>query len=116
MTIADYYYDFLVPSLRTGGIGPDDVKLLGSDGTPKAYNRVRSGNYQVMTVPEPAILQGYQAVDALNRAFQGEKPVDFQQPVYLVVKQNVDKEGGDKNVFDPSSNYRERYLKIWKPE
>ena len=70
----------------------------------------------VATVPEPATLQGYQAVDALNRAFQGEKPVDFQQPVYLVVKQNVDKEGGDKNLYDPSNNYRERYLKIWKPE
>lgn len=116
MTIADYYYDFLVPSLRTGVVGPDDVKLLGSDGTPEAFNRVRSGNYQVATVPEPATLQGYQAVDALNRAFQGEKPVDFQQPVYLVVKQNVDKEGGDKNLYDPSNNYRERYLKIWKPE
>ena len=53
MTIADYYYDFLVPALRVGGVKPEDAKLVGADGTPKAYDRIRNGDYQVATVPEP---------------------------------------------------------------
>src|SRR5690606_32917741 len=60
MTIADYYYDFAVPALESGGVPPDAVKLVGSDGTPQAYERIRNGQYQVATVPEPVHLQGYQ--------------------------------------------------------
>lgn len=112
MTIADYYYDFLVPPLRAGGVKPDDVKLVGADGTPKAYDRIRNGDYQVATVPEPPGLQGYQAIDEMNRALNGAQPSNFIQPVYVVTKANVDKEGGSSNLFDPSNDYKDRYAKI----
>jgi len=113
ISIADYYYDFVTPTLTSGGVKKDDVKLLGSDGTAKAYERIRNGEYQIVTIPEPYYLQAYQVVDELNRGFNGQDPVVFQQPVYVVDKTNVDKEGGDKNLFDPSNNYKQIYAKIW---
>lgn len=113
MTIADYYYDFLVPPLRAGGVKPADVKLVGADGTPKAYDRIRNGDYQVATVPEPPGLQGYQAIDEMNRALNGAPPSSFVPPVYVVTSQNIDKEGGSQNTFDPSNNYKSEYAKIW---
>ncbi len=113
MTIADYYYDFLVPALRAGGVKPEDAKLVGADGTPKAYDRIRNGDFQVATVPEPPGLQGYQAIDEMNRALNGAAPSLFVPPVYVVTKQNIDKEGGAQNTFDPSNDYKAQYAKIW---
>ncbi len=113
MTIADYYYDFLIPALRAGGVKPQDAKLIGADGTPKAYDRVRNGDFQVATVPEPPGLQGYQAIDEMNRALNGAPPSSFVPPVYVVTKDNIDKEGGSQNTFDPSNNYKTEYAKIW---
>jgi ribose transport system substrate-binding protein len=35
------------------------------------------------------------------------------QPPFLVTKDNIHAEGGDKNTFIPSNNYKQRYLEIW---
>lgn len=113
MSIADYYYDFVTPTLRSGGIDLADVKLLGSDGTNAAYQRIRDGDYQIVTIPEPATMFGYMSVDALNRHFNGQEVVSFIPDVYLVTSDNVDAEGGDKNLFIPSNNFEEEYLKTW---
>ena len=66
-----------------------------------------------MTVSEPIELQAYQAIDELNRAFNKQPPSGFVQAPYLVTKENVDKEGGDKDIFVPSNDYKEHYLKLW---
>ncbi|MFN8451536.1 MAG: substrate-binding domain-containing protein [Anaerolineae bacterium] len=114
MTIADYYYDFAVPALTAGGVAPDQVKLVGADGTASAYQRIREGDqYQVATVPAPLELQGYQAVDELNRAMHGEEPSGWVLPVYVVTKDNIDLEGGDQNLFIPSNDYKQHYADIW---
>lgn len=113
MTIADYYYDFVVPTLRSGNVDPNDVILLGSDGTEAAYNRIRNGEYQVVTIPEPNTLFGYMAVDEFNRAFNDEPPSGYIPSVYCVTPSNVDEEGGDQNQFIPSNNFAEEYAKIW---
>ena len=116
MTIADYYYDFAVPALESAGVAKDAVKLVGSDGTEQAYARIRNGEYQVATVPEPVLLQGYQVIDEINRALNGEDPSGYVPPVYVVTADNVDAEGGDQNMFDPSNGYREHYASIWLGE
>jgi ribose transport system substrate-binding protein len=75
---------------------------------------VRSGQqYQIMTLPEPIELQAWQAIDELNRAFHGEPPSRFVQPVYVVQKSNVDAEGGAQNQFFPSNGYKQHYSRIW---
>ena len=71
-SVGDNDWDFAVPVLRSGGVDPDQVKLIAADGNRSAYDRIRKGGqYQVVTVSEPIELQAYQAIDELNRAFHG---------------------------------------------
>jgi ribose transport system substrate-binding protein len=114
MSIADYYYDFAVPALRSAAVPKDGVKLVGADGTQTAYQRIAQGSYQVATVPEPAALQAYQAIDEFNRAFHDQKPSGFVQPVYIVDASNLQAEGGDRQVFNPSNGFKQRYVQMWK--
>jgi ribose transport system substrate-binding protein len=111
--VADYTLDFQVPALRDAGVDTNAVKLVGADGQKSAYERIRSGEYQKVTVSEPVDMQAYQAVDELNRALHGAPPSGFVQTPYLVTPDNVDKEGGDKNAFIPSNDYKQHYLSIW---
>lgn len=113
LTIADTYFDYMVPALKSAGVPPDGLKLVGSDGTPTAYQRVRTGSYEIATVPEPWGLFGYQAIDELNRAFHNAAPSLYTPPVYIVNKANIDTQGGKQDKFEPQNNYRQHYLKIW---
>ena len=113
-SVGDNDWDFAVPVLRSGGVAPDQVKLIAADGNRSAYDRIRKGGqYQVVTVSEPIELQAWQAVDELNRAFHNAPPSGFVQPPFLVTKENIHAEGGDQNTFIPSNNYKEHYLEIW---
>ncbi|HEY1942303.1 MAG TPA: substrate-binding domain-containing protein [Roseiarcus sp.] len=113
-SVGDNDWDFAVPVLRSGGVDPSQMKLIGADGNRSAYDRIRKGDqYQTVTVSEPIELQAWQAVDELNRAFNGAPPSGFVQPPFLVTKENVHSEGGDKNTFIPSNNYQEHYSQIW---
>lgn len=113
-SVGDNDWDFAVPILRSAGVAPDQVFLIAADGNRSAYDRIRKGDqYQTVTVSEPIELQAFQALDELNRAFNGEGPSGFIQQPYLVTADNVDKEGGDKNAFFPSNGYRDEYFKIW---
>lgn len=111
----DLYFDFSVPTLRSNGIAQDAKPFLISagDGSVSAYERIRKGEYQIGTVPEPLNLHGWQAVDELNRAFHGEQPSGYVTKVHLVIKDNIDADGGDKNTFDPGNGYRDAYKTIW---
>ncbi len=111
--VADYTLDFQVPALRSAGVDPADVKLVGADGQRSAYERIRSGEYQVVTVSEPVEMQAYQAIDEVNRAIQGQPPSGFVQAPYLVTPDNVNAEGGDQNAFIPTNDYKKHYLDLW---
>jgi len=114
----DLYFDFSVPTLRANGVAMDGNPHLISagDGSVSAYDRIRKGEYQIGTVPEPLNLHGWQAMDELNRAFAGEKPSGYVTKVHLVTKSNIDADGGAKSSFDPDNGYRDRYKKIWGVE
>jgi ribose transport system substrate-binding protein len=114
LSVGDFWYDFATPALHTGNVPVDDVRLGAADGTPQAYQRVRDGDYQRVTIPEPIEMQAWQAIDELNRAINKQPPSNFVQPVYVVTKDNIDDEGGPQNTFTPSNNFKEHYLKIWK--
>lgn len=113
LSIADYFFDFATPTLRAGGVPAEDVKLLGADGIVGAYQRIRTDDYQIVTIPEPSTMFGYMSVDALNRIFNGEEVADFIPDVYIVTADNVDEEGGTQNMFVPSNDFESRYLKMW---
>jgi len=113
LSVGDNDFDFAVPALNAGGVPKTGVKLVGSDGTAAAYQRIREGNYQIATVPEPAELESYQAIDELNRAMNGAQPSGFVPPAYLVTKNNIDAEGGAQGLFMPSNDYKQHYADIW---
>lgn len=114
LAINDLYFDFMGPSLAAAGLGPDEGPLAGSagDGSEAAFQRIRSGGYQVITVAEPLNLQGWQLVDELNRAVQGDACSGYITSPALVTQEGLEKLG-DTNAFDPDIPYREAYTAIW---
>ena len=115
-TCCDGYYPYVAAALRSSGKSPANIRLVGADGPPSAYDMIRKGGFEVATVPEPSTLFGYEAVDAAIRAFAGEPPAEFVQPTFLVTKDNVDTEGGKTNQFIPSNNFACHYKNIWLGE
>jgi ribose transport system substrate-binding protein len=113
--INDLYFDFASPALRSVGIpssGPPTFISAG-DGSVAAFNRVRSGEYQIGTVAEPLHEAGWQLVDELNRALSGQPPSGYVAPVHLVTKDNIQYDGGSNNIYDPDNNYQMHYKTIW---
>jgi ribose transport system substrate-binding protein len=116
IAVNDLYYDFSAPSLQAAGIDAATgfpQQISAGDGSVPAFKRIRTKQYQIATVAEPLLLQGWQMIDELNRAFAGAKPSGYVPPVHLFTPDNVDKDGGAQNIFDPGNGYRDHYKKIW---
>jgi len=108
------FFDPGVPALRTGGVPPTGrIVLLGSDGSPAAYGRIKASEYQLGTIPEPARLQGWQAVDELNRALNGAPASGFVQPLHLITKDNVDTDINEDGIYEPVVDYEAEYARVW---
>jgi ribose transport system substrate-binding protein len=115
LAINDLYFDFMGGSLASAGKkGDDSPKAVSAgDGSEAAYQRIRSKRYQAGTVPEPLNMQGWQIVDELNRAFSKVSWSGYVPKVHLVVADNVGKDGGPRNLYDPDNGYRNHYRAIW---
>jgi ribose transport system substrate-binding protein len=115
LAINDIYYDFMGPSLEDAGIdGTGNPKAVAAgDGSKSAYERIRSGQYQSVTVAEPLNLQGWQLVDELNRAFANQPWSGYVSPFHVVTQANIAFDGGPKDAFDPDNGYRDHYKAIW---
>ena len=113
LAINDLYFDFMGPALASAGIDASSGPQAGSagDGSEAAFQRIRTGNYQKITVAEPLNLQGWQLVDELNRAIQGEACSGYITSPALVTEEGLAKIEG--NAFDPDTPYREAYSAIW---
>lgn len=112
--INDLYFDFMGPTLQAAGGTAKDIKnLSGGDGSESAFQRIRNNRFQAGTVPEPLNLHGWQMVDEVNRAIAGDKPSGYSTPVHLVTAENIQRDGGPQNTFDPDNGYRNAYRKIW---
>ncbi len=114
LAINDLYFDFMGPSLAAAGLSPETSPQAGSagDGSEAAFQRIRSNGYQSITVAEPLNLQGWQLVDELNRAIQGEPCSGYITSPALVTSEGLAKLG-DSNAFDPDIPYREAYSASW---
>lgn len=115
LAINDLYFDFMGPTLQAAGKKGDGAPkaVSAGDGSEAAYQRIRNKRFQAGTVPEPLNMQGWQIVDEMNRAFAKEKWSGYVPKVHLVTPENVGKDGGPKNLFDPDNGYRDQYKKIW---
>lgn len=114
LAINDIYFDFMGPALAAAGIKGDGAPtaVAAGDGSESAFQRIKTGQYQSITVAEPLNLQGWQLVDELNRAIQGEECSG-----YITAPAVVNMEGakamGDSPFFDPDNGYRDAYANIW---
>jgi ribose transport system substrate-binding protein len=115
IAINDIYFDFMGPSLAAAGLGGTDqpIAVAAGDGSESAYQRIRTSQYQAVTVAEPLNLQGWQLIDELNRAVQGEEPSGYVSPLHIVTADNIQFDGGAENKFDPENGYRQQYQAIW---
>jgi ribose transport system substrate-binding protein len=111
--INDLYYDAMaaVPDARA-----DIANISAGDGSQSAFLRVGTGLGQAATVAEPLNLQGWQLIDELNRAFNGEKPSGFVPRARLFTIDNLTGTMGKDFTFDPPNGYREAYRRIWDRE
>jgi ribose transport system substrate-binding protein len=115
LAVNDLYYDFMGPSLASAGKGGADTpkNISAGDGSESAFQRIRTQQYQMATVPEPLHEQGWQLVDELNRALAKQPWSGYVSGIHLVTKNNIAYDGGPNNVFDPDNGYRDVYKKIW---
>jgi ribose transport system substrate-binding protein len=116
IAINDLYFDFSAPALTSAGIEPATgapEQISAGDGSVPAFQRIRDKQYQIATVAEPLHLQGWQLIDELNRSFAGAQPSGYVPPVHLFTPDNIDKDGGAQNIFDPGNDYKAHYKKIW---
>lgn len=114
LAINDIYFDFMGPALATAGIKGDGLPraVAAGDGSESSFQRIKTGQYQSITVAEPLNLQGWQLVDELNRAMQGA-PCSGYVTAPAVVTMEGAKAMGDSPIFDPDNGYRDAYSKIW---
>ena len=115
LSINDLTFDFMAPALQSAGIAGDGIPhaISAGDGSGPAFQRIRSGEYQIGTVAEPLRLHGWQEVDELNRAFAGAPPSGYVAPPHLFVKANINRDGGPKDIYDPQNGYEQAYRQIW---
>lgn len=114
LAINDIYFDYAMPVLIESG-GAAHLSLLSAgDGSAPAFQRIRANTFQTGTVAEPLLMQGWQAVDELNRLMAREPVSGFVAPVHIVTPDNVSFDGGSQLRYDPDNGYREAYARIWK--
>jgi ribose transport system substrate-binding protein len=116
IAVNDLYYDFSAPSLQAAGVDPANgypQQISSGDGSVPAFKRIRDKQYQLATVAEPLSQQGWIMADEMNRALAGAQPSGFVPHVHLFTAENLDKDGGPNNNFDPGNGYRDEYKKIW---
>jgi ribose transport system substrate-binding protein len=115
LAINDNYYQAMASALASSGISPANapVNISAGDGSPDAFQRIRTGHFQAATVAAPLDLQGWQVVDEMNRAFAGARPDNFVAAPRLVTKADIAYDGGPQDTYIPNNHYQQRYMKIW---
>jgi ribose transport system substrate-binding protein len=115
VAINDNYFEAMSTALASTGIKPNDapINISAGDGSPDAFQRIRSNFYQAGTVAAPLNLQGWQVVDELNRAFAGQGPDNFVAAPRLVTHSDILYDGGPEDAYVPNNHYKQRYMKIW---
>lgn len=113
IAINDLYFDYLQAILDVPNASELPKSISAGDGSREAYRRIRTGLYQQATVPEPLLLQAWQIVDELNRAFNKQNSSQYSAPLVLVDKENINVFTTDSDIFEPGIDYRSHFKALW---
>ena len=110
VAINDTYFENAAASLRAGGVQPGQApfNVGAGDGDSSALQRIKAGQYQTATVPSPLKSEGWQLIDELNRAINGQAPSGYVPQIHLSTKENTT----NADAWDPVG-YQDAYRKIW---
>jgi len=114
LAINDLYFDHLAPMFAALPEGTPTPSLVSAgDGSASAFMRIRARLFQTATVAEPLLMQGWQAVDEVNRLLSRQPPSSYFGRPHLFTAGNLHTDGGPRLRFDPDNGYREAYRRIW---
>lgn len=115
ISINDIYFDFAQAVLEAIDFDTADwpQSISAGDGSQEAYRRIKSRSFQAATVPEPLLLQGWQLVDELNRAFNDHPASKYSAPLIVVDQGNIDLYAKELKVFEPSVDYGAHFKRFW---
>jgi ribose transport system substrate-binding protein len=105
----DSTLSFVQQGVEQAGVSRDKLGLYGFDGNIPNLANMREGGWQVASMAGPFEWVGWAEIDALNRLFQGEKPVDDVVVAKLITPDNLPA----TDVYDGDVEFRRGYLKSW---
>lgn len=82
---------------------------IGFDANSANVEEIREEGFQKATIGLPLGWVGWAQVDALNRIFAGQEPVDSGIHSKVLTKENLPPEG----AWDGDVEYKPSYLKVW---
>ena len=115
LAINDNYFEAMAPALASDGVSNSaaPVNISAGDGSPDAFQRIRTGDDQAATVAAPLSEQGWEVVDQMNRAIAGKSADNFVAAPRLFDHADIGTDGGPQNTYVPNNNYQQHYKTIW---
>lgn len=103
---------FVLPALEQAALpGGEERIVVSFDANEVNLDSVRNGGLQSATIGQPATWIGYAEVDALNRIFAGEAPVDSGVRSKVLNRDNAPESG----AWDGDISVRDYYTSVWMP-
>lgn len=105
----DSTVSFIKQGVIASGVSQDKVKLYGFDGNIPNIHDIRTGGWETATMAGPFEWVGWAQIDALNRLFQGQAPVDNIVVSKLITKANLP----PTDTYAGDLDFKPGYLKVW---
>lgn len=102
--------EFVQQGAEQAGASKEEVGLYGFDGNKSNIANIREGGWEVATMAGPFEWVGWAEIDALNRVFNGEEPVENVVKAKLITKENAPE--GDIYNGD-GVDFEKAYEKVW---
>lgn len=102
--------EFVQQGAEQAGVSKEEVGLYGFDGNKSNIANIREGGWEVATMAGPFEWVGWAEVDALNRVFNGEEPVEEVVKAKLITKENAP----ETDIYDGDGvDFKTGYKEVW---
>jgi ribose transport system substrate-binding protein len=101
---------FIIQGLKQSGVDMSKSQMVGFDANAPNIDIIRKDGYEKSTIGFPLEWMGYQAVDNLNRMFNGQDPVKLNTLHKLLTKDNVPPKGAWEGDFP---GFRDTFKTAW---